>query len=154
MPVSYEVLPGSKALEIGCGSGYGSQLVLQRFGAERIDALDLDPVMIERARDRLASYGDRTNVVCGSAADLRSALDAEDRSYDAVFHFGIVHHIADWRGAVAEAARVLTPSGDSTSEKSPPTPSAGPPTGDCSTISPTTDSPPNSFLGSCAGTAC
>src|SRR3546814_6431526 len=46
--------PGSTALEIGCGPGYGSQLVLQRFGADRIDALDLDPTMIDRARKRLA----------------------------------------------------------------------------------------------------
>ena len=72
------LLPGSRALEIGCGSGYGSQLVLQRFGAERIDALDLDPAMIHRARERLASYGDRVNLVQGSATDLRAALNADD----------------------------------------------------------------------------
>jgi SAM-dependent methyltransferase len=47
----------------------------------------------------------------GSATDLRSALDARDDSYGAVFDFGIVHHIPDWRQAVAEVARVLTPGG-------------------------------------------
>lgn len=103
--------PGSTALEIGCGSGYGSQLVLQRFGACRIDALDLDPKMIDRARKRLAPFGNRATLACGSAGDLRSALDADDDSYDAVFDFGIIHHIPQWRTAVAEAARVLAPGG-------------------------------------------
>ena len=50
-------------------------------------------------------------LVQGSATDLRAALNADDGSYDAVFDFGIIHHIPDWRAAVAEAARVLTPGG-------------------------------------------
>lgn len=103
--------PGSRALEIGCGSGYGSQLILERFGAATVEAVDLDPAMIRRARTRLASYGDRVNLVQGSATDLHTALNADDASYDAVFDFGIVHHIPDWRNAVAEVARVLVAGG-------------------------------------------
>lgn len=105
------LLPRARALEIGCGSGYGTQLVLERFGAASVDAVDLDPAMIERASRRLARYGDRVRLVQGSATDLRAALDADDGGYDAVFDFGIVHHIPDWRVAVAEVARVLTPGG-------------------------------------------
>ncbi|MGW5721447.1 class I SAM-dependent methyltransferase [Amycolatopsis sp. NPDC003865] len=105
------LIPGARALEIGCGSGYGTRLVLERFGAGSVDAVDLDPAMIERAGRRLARYGDRVRLVQGSATDLRAALDAEDGGYDAVFDFGIVHHIPDWRAAIAEVARVLTPGG-------------------------------------------
>jgi ubiquinone/menaquinone biosynthesis C-methylase UbiE len=105
------VPPGARALEIGCGSGYGTQLVLERFGAATVDAVDLDPAMIERASRRLARYGDRVRLAQGSATDLRAALEAEDGGYDAVFDFGIVHHIPDWRAAIAEVARVLTPGG-------------------------------------------
>lgn len=47
----------------------------------------------------------------GSATDLVAALDAEDGSYGAVFDFGIIHHIPDWRAAIAEVARVLAPGG-------------------------------------------
>lgn len=105
------LLPGARALEIGCGSGYGSRLVLERFGAASVDAVDLDPAMIHRAGQRLARYGDRVRLVQGSATDLRAELDADDGGYDAVFDFGIVHHIPDWRAAIAEVARVLTPGG-------------------------------------------
>jgi ubiquinone/menaquinone biosynthesis C-methylase UbiE len=105
------VPPGARALEIGCGSGYGTQLVLERFGAATVDAVDLDPAMIKRAGRRLAGYGDRVRLAQGSATDLRTALDAKDGGHDAVFDFGIVHHIPEWRAAIAEVARVLTPGG-------------------------------------------
>lgn len=103
--------PGARALEIGCGSGYGTQLLLERFGAATVDAVELDPAMIGRASRRLAGYGDRVRLVQGSAADLRAALDDVDGHYDAVFDFGIIHHIPDWRAAVAEVSRVLAPGG-------------------------------------------
>lgn len=105
------LLPGTRALEIGCGSGYGSQLILERFGADTVDAVDLDPAMIGRAGRRLARYRDRVRLAQGSATDLRTAMDADDDSYGAVFDFGIVHHIPDWRKAIAEVSRVLTPGG-------------------------------------------
>jgi ubiquinone/menaquinone biosynthesis C-methylase UbiE len=105
------LVPGTRALGIGCGSGYGSSLILEKFGAASVDAVDLDPAMIRRAERRLARYGDRVRLAQGSATDLRAALDAGDDSYGAVFDFGIIHHIPDWRTAVAEVARVLTPGG-------------------------------------------
>lgn len=104
-------IPGGRAAEIGCGSGYGTKLILDQFGAAHVDAVDLDPKMIARARRRLARYGDQVHLVQGSATDLRGAFDADDGSYDAVFDFGIIHHIPDWRAALAEVARVLRPDG-------------------------------------------
>ena len=105
------LIPGTRALEIGCGAGYGSQLILERFGAAGVDGVDLDPAMIRRAGARLARYGDRVRLAQGSATDLRGALGADDGGYGAVFDFGIVHHIPDWRKAIGEVARVLTPGG-------------------------------------------
>jgi SAM-dependent methyltransferase len=103
--------PGARAVEIGCGAGYGTKLILDQYGAAHVDAVDLDPKMIARARRRLVRYGDRVRLAQGSATDLRGALDAGDDGYDAVFDFGIIHHIPGWRAAIAEAARVLRPDG-------------------------------------------
>jgi ubiquinone/menaquinone biosynthesis C-methylase UbiE len=101
--------PGARALEIGCGSGYGTKLIIDQFGAATVDAIDLDPAMVTRARRRLRRYRDQVRVVQGSADDLQTALGAGDASYDAVFDFGIIHHVTTWRDAVAEVARVLRP---------------------------------------------
>jgi ubiquinone/menaquinone biosynthesis C-methylase UbiE len=98
---------GGVALEIGCGRGVGTELIVERFGAERVDAFDLDPDMVARARGRLARFGDRVRASVGDAEHI----DASDDTYDAVFDFGIIHHVPTWRNAVAEVHRVLKPGG-------------------------------------------
>lgn len=107
--------PGAAAAEIGGGSGYGTKLILDRFGAASVDAVDLDPKMILRAGRRLARYGPDVRLAQGSATDLAGAFSSfgggAAASYDAVFDFAIIHHIPDWQAAVAEVARVLKPGG-------------------------------------------
>lgn len=100
-----------RVLELGCGSGYGTHLIVTRFGAEHVDAVDLDPGLLDRASRRLARHGERVRLVRGDVTDLRAAVGAADESYDAVFDFGIVHHVEDWRTALTEVARVLRPGG-------------------------------------------
>ncbi len=106
-----QLAPGARALELGCGAGYGTELILARFGADRVDAVDLDPEMVDRARLRLARHGERVRLATGDVTDLRRALDAADGCYDAVFDFGILHHVEDWQAAVGDVARVLRPGG-------------------------------------------
>lgn len=98
---------GSVALEVGCGRGVGAEIVLDRFGAARVDGFDLDPKMVALARDRLAPRGDRVHLWVGDA----TRIPAPDASYDAVFDFGILHHVPDWRAALAEIRRVLKAGG-------------------------------------------
>lgn len=102
---------GARVLELGCGSGFGTHLILRNTGAAHVDAVDLDPAMIARARRRLARHGDRVRLAEGSATDVDTALGASEESYDAVFDFAIVHHILNWRDAIAEVARVIKPGG-------------------------------------------
>ncbi|MGH0029323.1 MAG: class I SAM-dependent methyltransferase [Myxococcota bacterium] len=100
-------LSGGRALEVGCGRGVGLELVASVFGAGSVDGFDLDPRMVAKARRRLSDGGVRANVWVGDA----SAIAAGDGTYDAVFDFGIVHHVPDWRRAVSEIHRVLRPGG-------------------------------------------
>lgn len=99
---------GLHVLEVGCGRGVGTEIILDRFGAARVKASDLDPDMVRQAKRRLSRFPDsRVRVTVGDAA----AIAAEDASFDAVFDFGIIHHVPAWRSAVAEVARVLRPGG-------------------------------------------
>ena len=100
-------MAGGTALELGCGRGAGVEVILDRFGADRVIGVDLDPRMITKARRRLAARSGRVELYVGDA----EATGLADGSVDAVFDFAIIHHVPDWRAAVAEVARVLRPGG-------------------------------------------
>ena len=100
-------MSGGEALEVGCGRGVGTELILDVFGAERVDAFDLDIDMVRRAQARLEKRGTAVRLWEGDA----TSIDAPDATYDAVVDFGIIHHIPNWRGALAEIFRVLKPGG-------------------------------------------
>ncbi len=102
--------PVGRALEVGCGRGVGSEIVLSRFGASEVVAFDLDPTMVAQARKRHARDARRRRFVHLAVGDA-AALSWPDASFDAVFDFGIIHHVPKWRAAVAEVARVLRPGG-------------------------------------------
>lgn len=99
---------GQHVLEIGCGRGVGTEVILRRFQARSVAAFDLNPAFIDQARRRLARY-DSKQVRLG-VADA-AAIPAQDHSFDAVFDFGVIHHVPDWRAAVSEIGRVLKPGG-------------------------------------------
>src|SRR5437762_4925828 len=99
---------GGRVLEVGCGRGVGVKIILERFGAAEVDALDLDPKMIGRARRRLAAFGPEH--VRLSVGDV-NCLKAGNATFDAVFDFGAIHLEPNWRKAVSEVRRVLKPGG-------------------------------------------
>lgn len=99
---------GERVLEIGCGRGVGTEIIFKRFGAREVHAFDVDPDMVALARSRLSGFPyDRLHLFVGDAA----AIKAEDGTFDAVFDFGVIHHVPDWQRAIAEVARVLKPGG-------------------------------------------
>jgi len=100
-----KMLPGQDILEIGCGNGAGAALIMETFRPRSLKALDPDPAMLKLARRRLA--GTVAEVIKGDAQNL----PFDDASFDAVFNFGIVHHLEDWRKGISEVARVLKPGG-------------------------------------------
>lgn len=99
---------GRQCLEVGTGRrGLGARCAVELFGAEQVLALDLHPASVESARRHLADLGDRVRVEVGDA----TALPVDDDSQDLVVSFHTLHHVEDWRTAVAEYARVLHPGG-------------------------------------------
>lgn len=101
-------LDGMHVLEVGCGRGVGTELLLKQLGAASIHAIDLDESMLKHARKRLAKY-DSTQLKL-EVGDV-TAIDAPNHSYDAVVNFAAIHHVPNWQAAVAEIARVLKPDG-------------------------------------------
>jgi ubiquinone/menaquinone biosynthesis C-methylase UbiE len=86
-------------LEIGCGSGYYSE-ILAALAQSRIDytGIDYSAAMIARARAR---YPDG-NFVVGDA----TALAFPDASFDIAFNGVSLMHILDYEKAIAESARI------------------------------------------------
>jgi ubiquinone/menaquinone biosynthesis C-methylase UbiE len=99
---------GMRVLEIGCGRGVGAEIIVRRFGACRVYAFDFDIKFVRQARRRLGSDSSLTvHLGVGDA----SAIPAADEAFDAVFDFGVIHHVPNWRAAIAEIRRVLRPGG-------------------------------------------
>jgi ubiquinone/menaquinone biosynthesis C-methylase UbiE len=98
-----------RCLEIGCGRGAGSKLIVKYFNAGHVTAIDIDPMQVERAQKALSpELRGRITFEEGDAMELAFP----DGAFDAVFSFGVIHHMEDWRHALAEIARVLKPEGE------------------------------------------
>lgn len=99
---------GGHVLEIGCGRGVGIEIILDFFRPLTAEAFDLDPDQVRLAKRRLEiKYRDRVKVYDASA----TSIPAADESFDAVFDFGVLHHIPGNSRALSEIARVLKPQG-------------------------------------------
>jgi ubiquinone/menaquinone biosynthesis C-methylase UbiE len=99
-----ELPSGACCLEIGCGRGVGMELIARGFRPRRVDALDLDPRMIRLAQRRQHRKGFPDGLL--SVADAQ-ALPYRDGSVEAVFNYGILHHLEDWERGITEIARIL-----------------------------------------------
>ncbi len=101
-------LDGRRVLEIGCGRGVGIEILLREFGAGQVCAIDLDPRQIRRAR---ANLGGRASGRVVFAVANAERIPARTGYFDAVFSFGVLHHVEAWQIAIAEIGRVLKPGG-------------------------------------------
>lgn len=99
---------GATILEVGCGRGAGAKLIFKAFRPSRLHILDLDIKMVQGAKTYLSSAIKNTvNLYVGDSIDLPFKSD----TLDALFGFGFLHHVPDWRRALSEIARVLKAGG-------------------------------------------
>ena len=89
----------ARLLVVGCGDGTEAAVLAQRLGSEIIGI------------DIVSRFDPRAT----SLADLRAGdamqLDFDDASFDFVYSFHALEHIADHRAALREMHRVLKPGG-------------------------------------------
>ena len=97
---------GKNVLEIGCGNGTGTKLIIKYFIPKKIYATDLDERMVELAIKK--NTNPNTHFEIGDASNLKY----ENNQFDAIFNFGIIHHIPNWKDCLEELKRVLKPGGE------------------------------------------
>jgi len=98
----------STVMEVGCGRGAGAELILNSFQPRHLHAMDLDVEMIQKANARLSSSAG--HAVSLYVSDI-TCIPFKSKTQDAVFGFGVLHHIPNWRAAIFEIARVLKKGG-------------------------------------------
>lgn len=96
-----DVPADGRLLDVGCGPGVLTAVLVEQYGADRVDALDPAPGFVEAARARLPGV----DVRLGSAEEL----PWPDGSYAAVLAQLVVHFMRDPARGLREMHRVARP---------------------------------------------
>ncbi len=104
---SWNVRPGQRVLEPGCGSGRLTQVLAEATAPDgEVYAGDLSPAMIHLAQER--HMPSHVHLVCGPA----TSIERPDEWFDTVVCLNVFPHVMDKSGALREFARVLKASGN------------------------------------------
>lgn len=97
-------LEGLKVLDLGCGSGWYAEYLMQ--AKAKVTAVDMSQTMVELTRTRLNGRGNFYT------ANLEDKLDfLNDASFDIVLAPLVIHYIENWQTLFCEISRVLKQSG-------------------------------------------
>ena len=96
-------IPDGLGLDLGCGDGILTSILLDRIGPRRLVGIDLDPSET-RAAKRFPFY-ERVHTC---SAD---AIPEPDEAFDFVLANSVLEHIPPLEGAMDEVRRVLKPGG-------------------------------------------
>jgi ubiquinone/menaquinone biosynthesis C-methylase UbiE len=99
---SYDVV-----VDVGCGSGYSLPKLAQRFAPRELIGLDIDPQMLQAAREEAQRAGIAPRWIEGSS----SRMPLPDASADMLFCHQTFHHLVEQEEALREFLRVLRPGG-------------------------------------------
>lgn len=100
-----------KVLEVACGQGVGSVLLLKEFQPQKIHGIDFSAAQIARAKkinaDQILNHPDRVVFQHGEAENIPYPSQA----FDKVFSIEAAQHFSDIAKFISEASRVLKPKG-------------------------------------------
>lgn len=96
-------LKNKTVLEIGCGAGFGAELICQYFTPKKIISTDLDKRLINLAKKNVSR-----KEISFEVADA-TKLEYENNTFNAIFVFGMIHHLPypEWQKCLRESFRVL-----------------------------------------------
>jgi len=100
---SVDVAPGQRVLDVGCGPGALTEVLVQRLGASWVSAVDPSAAFVAAAQARLPGVDVRR----ASAEDLPYAED----TFDVALAQLVVHFMADPVAGLREMARVTKRAG-------------------------------------------
>jgi ubiquinone/menaquinone biosynthesis C-methylase UbiE len=99
---------GMSVLEVGSGPGFVTKQLLDDLPNSHVTALEIDPVLIEKARNYLGhAYDSRFEMVEGNVM----STGFPDDTFDFVYARYLFQHLPDPVGAAKELKRVLKPGG-------------------------------------------
>lgn len=97
--------PVGRILEIGCGTGIMTRLLVKRYPDANITALDISPQMIDKAR-RQALPRERITWLVADASSFESS-----RLYDLIVSNCALHWLRDPAAALRRLSKTLQPEG-------------------------------------------
>lgn len=95
-----------RVLEIGTGTGYNSALLCHRVGDTAVASVDIDPVLVAEATDRLARIGYQPLVTGGDGAGGLQQAAPYDRILSTCASPGVP---ATWIDQLADGGKVVAP---------------------------------------------
>ena len=98
------VTAGQRAVDVGCGPGALTAVLVDRLGAEQVSAVDPSASFVAALRERLPGVDD---LRVGAAEQL----PFDDEVFDVALAQLVVHFMADPRAGLDEMARVVRPGG-------------------------------------------
>jgi methyltransferase of ATP-grasp peptide maturase system len=99
-----DVHEGHRVLEVGTGTGYNAALLSHRLGSGNVVSIDLDPTLVEAARNHLASLGYQPALVVGDGA----AGVSQHGPYDRIIATAAVPEIPlPWIEQLAPGGQIL-----------------------------------------------
>jgi ubiquinone/menaquinone biosynthesis C-methylase UbiE len=103
-------LAGSeRVLELGPGPGYFSVEIARRLTEGRLELFDLQPEMLEKARQQLERAGlSNVGFTAGEASD---GLPFPDNTFDVAFLSAVIGEVPDKQACLRSLGRVLKPGG-------------------------------------------
>ena len=97
-----------KIIEVGCGVGAQTEILLRRFPELQIFGIDRSEKQLETANKYLSSYTQFQKRYELSVMDA-TRLDCEAKSFDGAFLCWVLEHVPDPSQVLSEVRRVLKP---------------------------------------------